>query len=264
MITIYQKTPGALYPQPGRSVSTFATGLVRVDQKYICATVDAATHRAALAIGNPMPDGNSAPCIDGIFISPIPNEVDRGDGFTEFIVSAYGRSSITAAGIKITQRANSMRDPGITGSGAFQPYITYKVFEATGTACVMDDSELTYDDFGLAPDFLLPFNICYDNSGATATSRYTLKSLAIGTRGNYPQIKTVYFPRKGDTIRTDVIQGATPMQGYDVVFEREGYPDIVTSFAVLDPQIKIDSRTLFGKFSEVTFTLTRGPSRTLA
>jgi hypothetical protein len=82
-----------LIPQPGRAVNTFPSGLVRVDQTYLGLTSNAATHRAILAVGNDMPDGDSAPCIDGLKIFPEAQERRREDGFTEYIVSAYGRVS---------------------------------------------------------------------------------------------------------------------------------------------------------------------------
>jgi hypothetical protein len=40
-----------------------------------------------------MPDGDSSPCIDGLKIFPEAQERRREDGFTEFIVSAYGRAN---------------------------------------------------------------------------------------------------------------------------------------------------------------------------
>jgi len=84
-----------LIPQPGRAVNTFPSGLVRVDQTYLGLTSNAATHRAILAVGNDMPDGDTAPCIDGLKIFPEAQERRREDGFTEYIVSAYGRASST-------------------------------------------------------------------------------------------------------------------------------------------------------------------------
>ena len=92
-ITIYEKTPSGLYATGDRTVSTFPSGLVRVEQTFVCKTSAAATHRAALTVGTNMP-GGSAPAIDGLKIFPEPQEKQRGDGFTEFIVSAYGRKSI--------------------------------------------------------------------------------------------------------------------------------------------------------------------------
>lgn len=94
--TIFTSNAAALIPQPGRAVNTFPSGLVRVDQTYIGLTTEAATHRAILAVGNDMPDGDSSPCIDGLKIFPEAQERRREDGFTEYIVSAYGRSKTSA------------------------------------------------------------------------------------------------------------------------------------------------------------------------
>lgn len=86
---IYQKTPGALIPQPGRTVATFSSGLVRVDQSFICPTSDEETHRASLAVEGNFP-GDSSPSLTGLKIFPEPQETRRGDGFTEFRISGYG------------------------------------------------------------------------------------------------------------------------------------------------------------------------------
>ena len=91
--TIFTSNPTALIPQPGRAVSTFPSGLVRVNQTYLGLTSQAATHRATLVVGNDMPDGDSSPCIDGLKIFPEVQERRREDGFTEYIVSAYGRAN---------------------------------------------------------------------------------------------------------------------------------------------------------------------------
>jgi hypothetical protein len=88
--TIYKST-SALIAQAGRSVSTFPSGLVRVEQTYLGLTSQAAAHRNTLAIGNNMPDGNSSPCLDGLKIFPEVQEIRREDGFTEYKVCAYGR-----------------------------------------------------------------------------------------------------------------------------------------------------------------------------
>lgn len=89
--TIFTSDPSALIAQPGRAVNTFPSGLVRVDQTYLGLTSQAAAHRATLAVGNDMPDGDSSPSLDGLKIFPEPQEVRKEDGFTEFVVSAYGR-----------------------------------------------------------------------------------------------------------------------------------------------------------------------------
>ena len=93
MSIIYEQTPGGLYPTGQRTVSTFPSGLIRVDQSFACKTSAAATHRATLAVGAIFP-GDSDPAIDGLKIFPEPQEKRRNDGFTEFTVSGYGRTSM--------------------------------------------------------------------------------------------------------------------------------------------------------------------------
>ena len=90
MSIIYEQTPNGLYPTGQRTVSTFPSGLIRVDQTFACKTSAAATHRATLAVGANFP-GDSYPAMDGLKIFPEPQERRRDDGFTEFTVSAFGR-----------------------------------------------------------------------------------------------------------------------------------------------------------------------------
>jgi hypothetical protein len=89
------KSNFTLVAQPGRSVATFPSGLVRVEQTYLGLTARSSVNRAALAIGQNMPDGNSSPCTDGLKIFPEVQEVRREDGFTEYKVCAYGRVNTT-------------------------------------------------------------------------------------------------------------------------------------------------------------------------
>jgi hypothetical protein len=172
MAIIYQKTPGQLIAQPGRAVSTFQTGIVRIDQTYICASIDAARHREAMFEGAPMPDGNSSPCIDGVFISPIPGEVDRGDGFTEFRVSGYGRSKSKASGLTLVEKPLQTLKQGI-----FQGYVSYKVFIISGTVAVVEDGSFDYQDLSADEDLLAPFDVKYE---ATSTT-WTLKKNGVSS-----------------------------------------------------------------------------------
>ena len=96
--TLFNSSTAAtdLIAQPGRAVNTFPSGLVRVDQTYLGLTANAATHRAILAVGNNMPDGDTSPCVDDLKIFPEAQERRREDGWTEYIVSAYGRSKSNA------------------------------------------------------------------------------------------------------------------------------------------------------------------------
>lgn len=83
-----------LITAPGRSVQTFPSGLVRVERTYLCRRGDEARYRSQLAVGNPLPDDDGAPAIDGLYIFPEPQEQSRDDGFVEFRVTAYGRTNI--------------------------------------------------------------------------------------------------------------------------------------------------------------------------
>jgi hypothetical protein len=106
---IYEQTSGALVPQAERTLSTFESGLVRVDRKYICRSSVAATHRSTLAVGNTLPYDEDGVTLDGLYIYPTPQETKRGDGFTEFSVSAYGRIYDTIQ--NVTTRSEDISTP---------------------------------------------------------------------------------------------------------------------------------------------------------
>jgi hypothetical protein len=81
-------------PLPGRTVQTFPSGLVRVERSFACRRSAAPAYRELLRVGAPMPEDDGSPAIDGLYIFPEPQEQDRGDGFVEFRVTAYGRTSV--------------------------------------------------------------------------------------------------------------------------------------------------------------------------
>jgi len=83
-----------LIAMPGRSVQTFPSGLVRVERSFMCRKGDVARYRNILRVNEPMPFDDGAPAIDGLYIFPEVQEQVRDDGFVEFRVTAYGRSTI--------------------------------------------------------------------------------------------------------------------------------------------------------------------------
>jgi hypothetical protein len=91
---IYQKDSTALIPQGNRTVSTFPSGLVKVDQSFIGRTSLESSHRHQFAIGNSFITEND-PSIDGLSIFPSIQEKRMPNGFTEYIVTAYGRTNMT-------------------------------------------------------------------------------------------------------------------------------------------------------------------------
>jgi hypothetical protein len=161
--TIYKSTSG-LIAQPGRTVSTFPSGLVRVEQIYLGLTANAAANRAALAAGNNMPDGDSSPCIDGLKIFPEVQERRREDGFTEYNVTAYGRLKLTA-GIE-NRRAVYTR-------GAFLT-ITRK----TVTATIVSHSFPSFSELGIPSGAFSPESAFLFNweSGEPEEGSFTLIS----------------------------------------------------------------------------------------
>ena len=88
----YHGTNG-LIALPGRSIATFPSGLVRVDRTYACRTERASAFRQQFAVGTILPSDDGTPAIDGLYIFPDAQETQKEDGFTEFKVSAYGRTN---------------------------------------------------------------------------------------------------------------------------------------------------------------------------
>ncbi len=78
---------------PNRTVQTYPSGLVRVERSFVCQKGDIEKFRNQIRVNNPMPFDNGAPAIDGLYIFPEPQEIARDDGFVEFRVTAYGRTS---------------------------------------------------------------------------------------------------------------------------------------------------------------------------
>lgn len=98
MRTIHITNDTDLIPLPGRSVSAWESGVVRVEEKYVGLTSMESIHRPLFAVGNPPPSGDNTPSFDGLTISSLPNESRRADGFTEYIVTLHGRVDNTGTG----------------------------------------------------------------------------------------------------------------------------------------------------------------------
>jgi hypothetical protein len=117
MSIIYEQTPGGLYPTGQRTVSTFPSGLIRVDRTFACKTSAADTHRATLAVGANFP-GDSYPAMDGLKIFPEPQEKRRDDGFTEFTVSGFGRTNATGLSTFEWKTFSESGTRGTSGGGS--------------------------------------------------------------------------------------------------------------------------------------------------
>ena len=93
MRTIYEKTTGSLIKTADRSITSFPSGLIRVDQVYVGKSDEESTHRAALSYGAAMPNQNDTPAIDGLHIFPEVQESRDGSGLTKYQCSGYGRTT---------------------------------------------------------------------------------------------------------------------------------------------------------------------------
>lgn len=154
-----------LIPQSGRAATTFPSGLVRVDQSYLGLTEKQATHRVTLSVGNGMPDGDKYPAIDwenadgtnfepSLKIFPEVQESRRDDGFTDYKVSAYGRTNetgTTTRGLSFEKYSKSFS----INQGQNVPPLEYTVEEfweiETLTIQKTLKSTETMEDFPAAP-----------------------------------------------------------------------------------------------------------------
>jgi hypothetical protein len=239
MATIYEKTAGALIATPGRTVATFPSGLCRVDQKYVCTTATAATHRATLAIGNDMPDGNDAPAIDGLKIYPAPQEIERGDGFTEFMVSAYGRTTDQLVNIELVKT-------NVTPSFNRDFLSTVSLWEIKGKIAIPYRTNLEYDDLNLDPSLLLPFDAVY-----YGTDRTVLSTVAGIKIDRFRTLQDGTFGRLiiREYIIKFTVDGVTPSDTWWVYIE--------------DPIFSIVSQQNFGSFVEIDVLTKRGNTQEL-
>ena len=164
MPTIYEQTAGSLIAQPDRSVATFDSGLIRVDQTFVGTTQNAETHRATLAVGNDFP-GDTSPGIDGLFIFPAPQETRAGDGLTTFMVSGYGRATdqliSQRRGTTTTTIASSYIEDSsgnfVSVSTADFAYISTN--SLVGKIAILEADGLTYAQLNLDPSFSEPLAI---------------------------------------------------------------------------------------------------------
>lgn len=138
---IYHQDSTALIPQGNRTVSTFPSGLIRVDQSFIGLTSLQSTHRSTLNEGNDFP-GDHIPAIDGLKIYPAPQEKRLPTGFTEYLVSAYGRTSFKAGDIKNRYRR------GLLGSS-----IGFSFLETQATSVVINTESYRFENTGLIGEY---------------------------------------------------------------------------------------------------------------
>lgn len=243
---IYHSRGGELIAQPGRSVTNFPGGLVRVDQTYIGQTSHREDHRAICAVANPMPDGNQNPSLEGLFIYPDVNEIEREDGFTEYRVSAYGRRNSDLSGLLLTQIEQEYDYAG--GN------ITFSVYEATGTITVPTGTVMTPGAINVSEEVRLPFNI--------SRVGWTTVSLTPGEPIQLPP----QFPPFGGVNQNSAIfveADAQPDRSFrrryilELQSQVEGEPNIKLNIYIKDPIVKITGQQFYGKYVEYQIQMTR-------
>lgn len=185
--TIYEKTPNGLYPTGDRTVSTFPSGLVRVDQTFFCKTSAAVYYRAELAVGNDFPNGVH-PSFDGLKIFPDAQEVQRTDGFTEFKVSGYGRTNTSGTVKKTTKEFVSANYEGVSSLPVWR-YFTSKDHTTSRVVLSFEEYDSTIDSSGIALPVLI--------SGAVVGTvpPYVLQQIGaqqINDFGIFQEITTTY------------------------------------------------------------------------
>lgn len=140
---IYQKNAGELIPQGNRTVSTFPSGLVRVDQSFFGITSQQENHRQILKVGEVFP-GESYPSIDELRIFPEAQEKRLPNGFTEYLVSAYGRTTKIPKEELVTEYFNTPATKKITEKTVLTRRYVITEGESYNIPITIDPSYVSY------------------------------------------------------------------------------------------------------------------------
>lgn len=233
---IYEKNAGELIPQGGRSVSTFPSGLVRVDQTFICSTPNIATHRANLKIKEDFP-GGSEPAIDGLYIYPEVQENRRGDGFSELIASGYGRTADTLQNIRKQVFTGTLFRASV-GTILFNvTNLFYSRNIINGFIAIKDGDSLSVEDLGLDDQLFIPFNLI------NADNNYEI--VITSTQFNYKSLN--YIDWNGD-LRTRYFSKIN-------FYNTRWGPGVSYIFDWSSPVIKVINSQNFGVFKELEISV---------
>ena len=241
--TYYEKNPGGLVATGQRTVSTFPSGLCRIDRTYVCAEYAADDARMTLQVGEQLPNDDGKPTIDGAWIFPAPQETRRGDGFVEFAVSAYGRTSEVATITNLEQRATFF-SAALTGSAAPQPsvFINCNFWEISGTITLPILTSLDFDSLNIDPTLLIPFDF----------SVYGYPTWKEGDVEIVQSLKLVKDEGGGSFSYRDGKE-------FSITFEEDAVEitNVIGQSYFLDPYTEITATRSFGKFKELDFRTTR-------
>ena len=244
MATIYEQTPGGLITTGDRTVSTFPSGLVRVDQGFTCATSSASAHRPMFAVGEPMPGDDDWPAVDGLYIATGPSEVRTTTGFTEFAVSAYGRTIKTAPEtVMIPERVTDA-------------YIDFSVWKTTGSIVIPSNTVMNIETLGIEfnDDLLFPFDI----TGKITLEEHQVSSVSeISHIPRPPYSFRIPFGFEGNWIEQPLILPKPPDGRVYKIDMTLNESTTSLYLSIKDPVLKYTAYRVFGKFMEVDFESTR-------
>jgi len=236
-MTIYEQNTGSLIAQPDRTVATFDSGLIRVDQEFVCTTASAETNRATLAVGSTFP-GDTSPAIDGLVIFPSPQESRTGDGLTKFMVSAYGRATEQFISNRYSTTSTTIRssyvesDLGVPTTANTENFAIVSAYSVVGKIAIIEDDGLTYAQLNLDPEFGEPLAVLPvdPDNVIEEISRSTITENAVSWDGQI-YIRTVTTVKIGKT--------------YD------NGTKLVAFYSYATPVIGIDFSTSYGTFTEL-------------
>jgi hypothetical protein len=186
---------------PGRSVTTFPSGLIRIDKSYACRLNLAARYRTFFEVGQPLPDDDGAPSIDGAFIYPDAQETRREDGFVEFRVSAYGRTVEAYRNIRLREIKLAR------GSSIFSLFNFTAEFVAPGF------SSVNLPDIELVAGLLDPQSITVQPGRDLEVLNFALTNVSEGFRGRKRRTYQINYSVLGgsETVRTESIPFDDPI-----------------------------------------------------
>jgi len=226
-MTIYEKSPNQLIRTGERSITSFPSGLMRVDQLYVGKSGNESDHRAQLSYGAVMPGQSDLPDLDGVFIFPEIQESRDGQGFTRYQASGYGRTTDQPRELSRTQQTLKMQggfDNAIFNISVIVVNTTNTIVKRLGE--VVTDADFTFDE-----SLLLPFAVIYDN-----------------------------FPERifQSVTETNVLQARFgTVRVYEARF-LDGDIPYALFFRLIDPKVEIIAQRNFGKFTEYEVALNRG------
>jgi hypothetical protein len=278
MPTIYQQTP-APWKTNQATITTFKSGLLRVDQEYLVPTASLADYYPRFLAGEELTDIDS-PAMDGLYIYPTPQFQNRGDGLTAINVSAYGRVSnqVTDASY-FEERVNvsliSRTIKYITGDfpGFTSSIYSFSLFNRRGSVVLASGESISDLDFQVEPQYAAPFNFSGANNSFEADSRIgDLKVTEVTPEKYLEEGQRWYEVQLGYQVTNErldlgppfiLFPKGSPYPGPNkVVVVNPGdptYPDYSTPLVMLPPVFEIINTTYFGYWTEYEFIIRRNP-----